>query len=883
MMNTNSSNELFFFWNCTTSKEEIEKLKFNDKILSIYYVCGIEPWLIICRCNLKDIFDSERYKQLKIKYNSFSEQIKFKSKCSNPENKIIFWIFIKGKEINSFIETIKAFGSGDYEIAEVYNIFGEFQSIIKLYTPNINGVDTFLTLCRDNGMSTSTKCVLYAIKEDGTIIDRNIEAKRQRANDAKKEINYAIARIMFNTRDFIQKTPFDQKELLENELNQMNIFFDPDILDRYILNPDITKYEYSINDLEHYDKVIDRYSVKLERHNWLKTLLFFKAGTEPTQKDKLEKVIQNYLLGVGPSKFARKLYHITGDYDFMVLLDCMNIDVLNQIIDDFLMRFGELIQTFTNTICRPIEGHGISSLSALDIPLIESLLINATHISQFENKVKDGNIFSPILKGYDLMLAEEGITPREDYVRNKIQNVDRTSIEAYLRNFISFENIGVKPTIEFKNGALIQAYAKLNLRDFESKNSILFEINEKIRRYEILSIIYEPVRDPLTIMCILMVKDLVELEVLFDDFLNRYCKKIEHHVIFHQGYYSKVIEQNIRCKPCFYPLVPKNFCKKDCENCGEQKDCIKQNCGKCIRYILPRKRNRKLNIDFNSKDIKSPIKISLVGIDLSLYQYFALEEILDQEGERNIIFNKYKKIYDNLEGKAKDAYESYEDVLAKYEKIVNRDKYRDQYKDAIIKVLGDIFALESDIIIFPEYSIPFYVYDTIRKFNIENDCLIVAGSHVNNEKFNVCPIIFNKATGEKQIYHYYKNNLSPFEKELGLIKNRGTAYLKFLNSSRGNIYVQVCYDAFDNEALNNVDILLVPSYNTSSKFVGDFNQIAKNFKLVCAYVNTKNEGEIKSNFFIPPDEGLGASKIGVGTIHSNLRQVEMTRDRIFKP
>ncbi|MCX9011844.1 MAG: hypothetical protein OIN66_12065 [Candidatus Methanoperedens sp.] len=885
MANTNNSDELIFFWNCAASKEEIDRLKSNDKIISIHYVCGIDPWLIICKSNIKDVFDFGSSYRLKIKYNSFAERVRWRNEVSNPKDKIIFWVFIKGKDIKYFInEMTENANSEGYKIAEVYDVFGEFQAIVKIYAQNVNGVDNFLTSCRSEGLSTSTKCVLYTVKENGTIIDSNIETKRKRANDAKKEINYAIARIMFNTRGFVQKTFYAQKELLVKELTKMNVPFVHGTLDKYILNPDITKSEYSRDDLVHYNSLIDRYSVKLEKNAWLKTLFFFKAGTEPTQKDKLEKVIQKELLGVKPTKFARKLYHITGDYDFMVPFDCMNIEELNQTIDDFLKNWGELITSFTNTICRPVEGEEAHSLVALDIPLIESLLINATQITQFEDIVRGRSIFSPILDGDDLMIAEEGITPREDYVRYEIKNKDKPSIDDYLQRFTSFGSIGVEPTIEFKNGALIQAYTKLYLKDFESKKGIIFEINEKIRKYEILCIVYEPIRDPLTVMCVLMVKDLVELEVLFEDFLKKYCKKIEYHVIFHQGYYSRAIEQNIRCKPCFYPFVPRRFCSKDCEMCEEQRDCIKQNCGKCIRYILPRQRNRKLNIDFDSKAIKSFIKITLVGVDLSLYQYFALEKLLDQEGRRNRILNEYKNLCNKLGGKAIDVYESYEDLVTKYEKIIDRDRYREKYKTAINNVLKRILASGSDIIIFPEYSIPFYVYDTIRKFDIENDCIIVAGSYVNNELFNVCPIIFNESKEEKKIYHYYKNKLSPFEKDLGLIKNRGTAYLKFLNSPYGNIYVQLCYDAFefDNEALKDVDILVVPSYNTASGFVGGIKENANNYKLVAVYANTKNEGDIKSSFFIPPEEARQANRNTVKPLHPNMWQGGITEDKIFE-
>lgn len=872
----------------STSREEIEKLKSSDKVSSIYYVCGLDPWLIILNSDIGDVFNFGPSYQLNIKYMSISPPIYCKRKNSNLENKIIFWIFIKGQTESSFDKILKELNSEikfrtNYEIAEIYELFGEFHLLIKLYTSNVNGVDDFLTLCRRKGMSTSTKCVLYTVKENRKNIDAKIETKRRIVDNVKKEINYAVARIIFNTKDFIHKNPDDQRKFLDLELGKMGVTFSTNSLDNYILNPDITMDEYSLNDLEHPNKLINRYSVKLERRDWLKILLFFKA--EVGQKDKLENVIQEELLGVHSSHFARKLYHITGDYDFMVPFDCMDIKVLNETIDNFLGTWGELITSFTNTVCRPIEGKEAHPLNALDIPFIESLLINSTQMSQFEHKVRDREIFSSILSGSDLKLAEMNITPREDYVRYKIKNKDRTSIKEYLKGFKSFENIGIESTIELKNGALIQTLSKFFFKDVGAKEKFLREINEKIKKFEIIAIIYEPVRDPLTVMCILMVKDLVELEVLFDDFLRRYCKKIEYHIIFHQRYFSKVIEQNIRCKPCFYPLIPKEDCKKECVECEEQKGCIKQNCGKCIRYILPRKVNRILNIDSDC-EIKQYIKISVVGIDLSLSQYFALEKLLDQEEKRKIIFENYKIISNKLNGKAKNVYKNYEKVLTEYNRITDKDLYREQYKNACNRVLNYILALDPDIIVFPEYAIPSYVYDTIRKSKINKECIIVAGSHVNNDLFNVCPIIFNEVSGGKKIYNYYKNNFSPFEEELNLVKNMGTAYLKFLNSSKGNVYIQLCFDAYSVEVekmYKNIDILLVPSYNTSSEFIKPIKQNAMNYKLVAAYANTINEVDLESNFFIPPDDGKKASMIEIQQIHPDQwPDIKITEDRIFE-
>lgn len=884
-----SGNKKLFFLSCVTTSEEIKKLKNDEKVASIYHVCGVDPWLIVCAFDSQnDAISLKCDYQLNIKYMSIASTPTIREKESAQAiNKIIFWIFIQGtckKEFESFINEIE-------DIYEAYEIFGEYNFIVKLYTSNINGVDDFLKLCREKGMSTSTKCVLSTIKENGRDID-NVKAKEDKAIKIKKDINYAAARIMFNTKGFIQKSKDEQKRILSDNLGRLGIPFTPKNIEDNILDPVITKSEYFQDELIHPNNLIDRYSVKLNRNKWLKTLLFFKASHG--EKDKLEEALQERFLGVKPLRFARKLYHTTGDYDFFIPFDCSDLDELTESIKDFWKwqekEKEELIISFTNTVCEATEGKGEVALEELNIPFIESLLINATQMSEFEDRIRAKNIFLPILEG-KWVPAEEGISPREDYVRNKLRDEKREAIEDCIKKFKSFEDIGLESTIEFKDGALIQALSKFYFKNINSRERFLGELKDKIEHYEIVSISYEPVRDPLTVMCILMVKDLVELEVFFEE-LRRFCKKIEFHIIFHQTYYSKVIEQNIRCKPCFYPLEPKKDCIKECDvdkwqNCEGSKKCVIQKCGNCIRYILHRQRNRILNINFK-KNIKQKIKISLIGIDISLSQYFALEKLLDQEGYRNKIFENYKK-YENVcrEKGEENPYGNSESIFSEYEDIiVKRDDYRNRYKDAINSIFkGILYSDSPDIIVFPEYTIPSYAYNEIIKNDIEKNCIIIAGSYIN-DGFNICPIIFNEDS-KKKVYHYYKNNFSDFEKDLGLIYNKGTAYLKFLNTIMGNLFIQVCYDAFTintSEVFNNVDILLIPSFNPSSKFIDPLKNKANEYKLIVAYANTiNNKAAIKSNFFVPPNNGLHHSLRGIKPFHKDQRPEgqKLTNENIF--
>ena len=826
-------NSLLFFLSCNPHREEIDKFKTNEEFVSIYRVCGVEPWLIVCKAaSISDILKLNQEYKLKIKYMSItsSQNLLGGEKLSTDKNKSISWIFIKGENLSSDDDFIGFLNEmNDYEISQAYQIFGEYNFILKIHTSGIGDVDHFLIRCHEENISTSTKCVLTVLKDESTLFESNIEKNKTEAAKIKKEWSYAIARVMANTRGFIQKSKEEQRSCLMSKLNDIGIPPNPDEIEENLLNPELEKNEYSQCDLVHPNDLIDRYSIKLERGGWLKVLFFFRATSG--KKSELEKTLIEELLGVKTHQFSRKLYHMTGDYDFIVPFDCEDVDTLNSVIDEFLSKHGEIVESFTNTACRPTEGKGEGSLNVLDLPLIDALLINATKISTLEGRIRD--IFSPV-SNEEPGMAREGISPREGYVRERIRTYFPKSIKSYQKRFTTFEDIGIESTIEFKGGALIQNLLKFYFINPDKKSAFLSDVRRKIDDCEIIGVIYEPVRDPLTVMCILMVKDLVELEVLIDEF-RKYCRKTEFHVIFHQKYYSKTIEARVRCKPCFYPVDPPS-----------------QNCGNCIRYLLPRKRDRILNIDFEKK-LKPNITINLVGIDMSLPQYFALEESLDQEEKRKAIFENYGQ---------KDYFGSPEEVFREYEDLVrNKENYRSRYKNAILEVIKDA---DCDILLFPEYSIPLNIYnqikEEIKQICMEKKCVIVAGSHIDEDGFNVCPVFIFRDDGEKgicEIYELYKNYFSPFENVLKLMKNRGTAHLKFLNTIWGNVYIQICYDAFTvHGGFENVDVLLVPSFNPSKGYKETIRDKARNYILVVGYANTTGGEGLKTDFFYPPRKAI---------------------------
>ena len=204
---TNNDDYLFFL---TCNPETQTKMIEDDKIISMYHVCGVNPWFVIYKSN--SIYDAinhaEKFK-FNIEYISIAHNNNLLEKIENTKiNNIISWVFLKGisyENFQSFLEEITNEPT-DYTITEAYKLFGEYQYIVKLHSNNINCVDMFLTCCRENGMNTTTKCILSILKENGEIIQTTVDEK------IKNNTQYSIARIMANTKEFILKSTKEQKK-----------------------------------------------------------------------------------------------------------------------------------------------------------------------------------------------------------------------------------------------------------------------------------------------------------------------------------------------------------------------------------------------------------------------------------------------------------------------------------------------------------------------------------------------------------------------------------------------------------------------------------------------------------------------------------------------
>lgn len=128
----------------------------------------------------------------------------------------------------------------------------------------------------------------------------------------------------------------------------------------------------------------------------------------------------------------------------------------------------------------------------------------------------------------------------------------------------------------------------------------------------------------------------------------------------------------------------------------------------------------------------------------------------------------------------------------------------------------------SDVVIFPELSIPETLIGKLQDWSRENETIVIGGSHYHKKGENYisrCPVIIKGA-----VYFTEKITLSPLEKSP--IKSEGCIpgkkIIKFINSFIGDFAVLICADYLNDFVkssldLNSLDLLCIPSFQRDSE------------------------------------------------------------------
>ena len=157
----------------------------------------------------------------------------------------------------------------------------------------------------------------------------------------------------------------------------------------------------------------------------------------------------------------------------------------------------------------------------------------------------------------------------------------------------------------------------------------------------------------------------------------------------------------------------------------------------------------------------------------------------------------------------------------------------DTYHRKVMSIL-DVVKGEADIVVFPEFSIPFDLLKRIQEFADENEIIVVAGSHyVTEGQLDEYGKLFSREFGEEDL----RKNISPVvipsskivhnEKLLGAREERELYFSEGMKAGKVNhifklrddlrLGLMICYEYLNSDLRNRLipacDVILVPQTN----------------------------------------------------------------------
>lgn len=179
-----------------------------------------------------------------------------------------------------------------------------------------------------------------------------------------------------------------------------------------------------------------------------------------------------------------------------------------------------------------------------------------------------------------------------------------------------------------------------------------------------------------------------------------------------------------------------------------------------------------------------------------------------------------------------------------------REKYISWLRTKIVAIIEKCIELSVDLIVFPEYSIPFQVLKDICLLTKEKKICVVAGSHIvaktahqipegypDTSKYLKCAIAPIIADGKVK-YYTFKNILAA--EEINNIKRPKDDVSSSFNLDTYNLNVKICIEAIsDQETLqiNGNSILAIPSLSKNIEPFKALQILARYKEIPIVYVN----------------------------------------------
>lgn len=675
---------------------------------------------------------------------------------------ILSIIFLKISS-NDCLEKLKKLKDNP-KVVDIYKVVGVWNYAIKVWLKDIQELYNLITELNLEGSQTSTKFAMRIWRDEFWTPEQPLIAENpsQPLDTVEKEMLKILGK---NEENIILKDRNSQIGIFENKISGVNR----------------KRFETCLINVR---KKIWKYSIKLERPGWLQHIIFIKATLG--RKEDLKDYLRKKLLGVTQKTFARRYYQITGTFDFIILLDSIDLKELEHEVEKAVkenliedIRISTIIPTISNN--EQTEG----TLTPQQAALFNALLPNADkHKELPDNSVR--------VESYNSYLRT-ALYYKEDF-----ENINKVPFPT-----------GTTLITELDPHQMLHIFIRFKmsqLKEFSDK------LEKKQGEFGTYLKIYKPIHDPNIIMCILTANDFCDLFKFVKD-LDISCEFTEVSLIFDQGFPCKVPEY-VKCKPCsFQSGTP---------------------CEACKRYIIAHKKTlyQVEPIPHFKGKFEQPVKIAIIPIKITEEEFINLIKT-----SSNVREEYTNKILTTLENSIKNDAKIIvfpelsipHFIVEKLEEKINNIMMTNNKDYPIIVIAGSHYKPEKDFelnkeIIFNVSPIFFYKNGITTKFE-----------QVKNNPFSDPEINF--------FAKLKKENVFPQDAKLG----GGRGCLKF-DTQYGRFAVLICHDKDDpelrNALINKVDMLIVPSWdNNKEGTTNRLNNLAKeNTYSWVIYANNGNDG-----------------------------------------
>lgn len=679
-------------------------------------------------------------------------------------HKVITMVFIQPPNSETERDVIDKIEK-DYRVIDAYKICGDRRLLIKIITEDTNEVFEYIESFIGRKVHTISKIVLCTFKENGFPFEtRQTPKLKVQLSPTKKDI-----------LRYVWEQP---ESLAVDRATQIEQFRDkyPNYIDTGLSD---LKTEFESVEKE----FVYKYSIKLNQDGWFKTLLFIKSALGG--KKIVWDSIRNNLMDVALNYFSRMHCLVTGDFDFIIPIDCYRLQTLKRKISNFLEaeaetgKDDEKVKKYVTDIRAYFEeSSGVKrELVSYEIAAIKAMIPNSR------------------------IATKDSAIPRNLYYNYYCR--DQKPSKIGLNGVMKLAKAVL--TTELHTEKLVHAFVRFKIMDMDGFNKELERLR-KDREHIFLYREYDPVHNPGSKMLLLTTENFDSL-LYFISPLDQYSRDTVTSLIFTKEFLRPDIPDRFRCKPCRVPVDEK--------------------CDACPQYIELRKHTDIRDVDLKITRIK-PCTIAMV--QLRIDNMDPLLPWYDKKDRKMIMTEVREKVIQKLD----EAIVQKADIVV-FPELSVPEPFVEEIKEKmkghkIIVIAGthlrhyiDDISLDGE-----EEKKKYYNVAPVLISDSKSEEVKQYDVHKNNKAH----------AGEIDIEAKNKN----------IRIQTGIGMLRFINTGYGNFSILICYDFLDNDMLHallkvEIDLLIVPSWNRDPSRFEENARFAKGNRSFILLANNGLYGE----------------------------------------